>query len=69
VFDLFLGIGYDAFHLTRAGGAFIPGGVAVFSGCDAGRSAEAILAERGLKPGPRRVLDPQGPVSLTVWRA
>lgn len=69
VFDLFLGIGYDAFHLTRAGGAFIPGGVAVFSGCDSGRSAEAILAERGLKPGPRRVLDPGGPVSLTVWRA
>ena len=68
VFDLFLDIGYDAFHLTRARGAFIPGGVAVFSGCDAGRDAEAILAERGLKPGERRVLDPRGPVSLTVWR-
>jgi hypothetical protein len=69
VFDLFLDIGYDAFHLTRAGGAFIPDGVAVFSGCDAGRSADAILAGKGLKPGPRRVLDPQGPVSLTVWQA
>ena len=68
VFDLFLGIGYDAFHLTRAEGAFIPGGVAVFSGCDAGRSAEALLSEKGLRPGPPQVLDPQGPVSLTVWR-
>jgi hypothetical protein len=68
VFDLFLGIGYDAFHLTRAEGAFIPGGVAVFSGCDAGRSAEALLSESGLKPGAPRILDPQGPVSLTVWR-
>jgi len=68
VFDLFLGIGYDAFHLTRAEGAFIPGGVAVFSGCDAGRSAEALLSEKGLRPGAPQVLDPQGPVSLAVWR-
>ena len=68
VFDLFLEIGYDAFHLTRAEGAFIPDGVAVFSGCDAGRSAEAILSGKGLKLGARRVLDPQGPVSLTVWQ-
>ena len=69
VFDLFLDIGYDAFHLTRAGGAFIQDGVAVFSGCDAGRSAESILAEKGLKPDARQVLDPQGPVSLTVWKS
>ena len=68
VFDLFLEIGYDAFHLTRAEGAFIPDGVAVFSGCDGGRSAEAILSGKGLKPGACRVLDPQGPVSLTVWQ-
>jgi hypothetical protein len=68
VFDLFLEIGYDAFHLTRAKGAFIPGGVAVFSGCDTGRSAEAILAGKGLKPDARQVLDPHGPVSLAVWR-
>src|SRR3712207_721695 len=46
VFDLFLAIGYDAFHLTRAEGVLVPNGAAVFSGCDAGRSAEAILSGR-----------------------
>ncbi len=68
VFDLFLGIGYDAFHLTRAEGAHVPDGIPVFSGCADGRSAEAILSERGLMPGERRVLDPAGNVSLTIWR-
>ena len=68
VFDLFLGIGYAAFHLTRAEGAFIPDGVAVFSGCDKGRTAEAVLTEAGLKPCERQVLDANGPVSLVVWR-
>jgi hypothetical protein len=68
VFDLFLGIGYGAFHLTRAEGIFIPNGVAVFSKCDEGRSAEAVLSESGLKPDARQILDPAGPVSLTVWR-
>ncbi len=69
VFDLFLALGYDAFHLTRAEGTAIPDGVALFSECDAGRSAEAVLSGKGLKPDPRRILDPSGPVSLTVWRA
>ncbi len=69
VFDLFLAIGYDAFHLTRAEGTRIPDGVAVFSGCDGGWSAEAVLSGGGLEPGPRQVLDPAGPVSLTIWRS
>lgn len=68
VFDLFLAIGYDAFHLTRAEGVVVPDGVPVFSECEAGRSAEAILAGAGLKPGTKRILDPDGPVSLLVWR-
>lgn len=68
VFDLFLRIGYDAFHLTRAEGIRIPGGVAVFSGCDGGRSAEEVLSEAGLRAGEHQILDPAGPVSLTVWR-
>lgn len=68
VFDLFLDLGYDAFHLTRAEGTFIPDGVAVFSECDAGKSAEAVLSEKGLMPGERRILDPSAPVSLVVWR-
>lgn len=67
VFDLFLGIGYDAFHLTRAEGTRLAGGVALFSACDRGRTAEEVLAESGMTAGPRRILDPAGPVSLSVW--
>ena len=68
VFDLFLGIGYDAFHLSRAESVRIGAGTALFSACDAGESAEAVLARHGLAPGQRRVIDPAGPVTLTVWR-
>jgi hypothetical protein len=68
VFDLFLTIGYDAFHLTRAEGAFVPDGVPVFSGCKEGRSAEAILSGSGLVPDAGRILDPVTPVTLTIWR-
>lgn len=68
VLDLFLDIGYDAFHLTRSEGTVVPDGVAVFSACDEGRSAEEVLTEKGLKPDERRILDPSGPVSLVVWR-
>jgi dihydrofolate reductase len=69
VFDLFLKIGYTAFHLTRAEGTLVPDGVPVFSGSRQGRSAEAILLESGLRPGRREVLDPAGPVTLTIWRS
>lgn len=68
VFDLFLDIGYDAFHLSRAEGVRVPGGIALFSACDDGAAAEAVLRERGLRPGARQIIDPAGPVSLVVWR-
>ena len=68
VFDLFLTIGYDAFHLSRALGATAPGGRAVFSACDSGVFAEAVLSGAGLKAGPVEVLDAAAPVTLTVWR-
>jgi hypothetical protein len=68
VFDLFLGIGYDAFHLSRAHGVTLPGGRAVFSACDAGLSAEAVLAEAGLAPSQTIPLDPAHGVEMTVWR-
>ncbi|MGO4705085.1 hypothetical protein AB4072_04820 [Microvirga sp. 2MCAF38] len=68
VFDLFLDIGYDAFHLTRAEGVRIPRGVALFSACERGEAAEEVLAKRGLNSGPRQVIDESGPVSLRVWR-
>jgi hypothetical protein len=68
VFDLFLDLGYDAFHLTRAEGVRVGEGVALFSDCDRGEPAEAVLSRHGLSPGERQVIDPDGPVSLTVWR-
>lgn len=68
VFDLFLALGYDAFHLSRAENVTLPDGVSVFSACTGSMTAEAVLAAAGLRPGPRHVLDPEGPVSLVVWR-
>ncbi|MCG7394737.1 hypothetical protein MHY87_17680 [Microvirga sp. ACRRW] len=68
VFDLFLGIGYDAFHLTRAEGVTVPDGIALFSECDEGKSAETVLSAVGLKPGPRQVLAAAAPVSLVIWQ-
>lgn len=68
VFDLFLALGYDAFHLSRAANVTLPDGVPVFSACTGSVTAEDVLAEAGLRPGPRHVLDPEGPVSLVVWR-
>ena len=67
VFDLFLAIGYDAFHLSRAEGVEVPGGVPLFSECGVGRSAEDVLQGRGMVPLKTRLIDPKAPVSLTVW--
>jgi dihydrofolate reductase len=68
VFDLFLELGYDQFHLTRARGVNIPGGVAVFSECASGHSAEEVLARHGLVPAPSEILDAAAGVTVTVWR-
>ncbi len=69
VFDLFLGIGFDAFHLSRAHGVKLSGGRAVFSACDRGMSAEAVLAGAGLHVSEMIALDPQRGVDMNVWRA
>jgi hypothetical protein len=69
VFDLFLKIGFDAFHLTRAHGVRLPGGRALFSGCDAGLSAEAVLASGGLRVSEKILLDEAHGVDMSVWRA
>jgi len=69
VFDLFLGLGFTAFHLSRAEGVFTGPGVALFSACERGQRAETVLARAGLFPAERRVIDETMPVSLTVWRA
>jgi hypothetical protein len=68
VFDYFLAAGYDEFHLTRMAKVSIPGGVAVLSEVDAGRSAEEILTGRGLSPGPSEWLDREAEVTLAVWK-
>lgn len=67
VFDLFLDIGFDAFHLARAKRARLPGGVPVFTAAGAGESADAILAAHGLRSGPTEVLDVAAAVIMTVW--
>ncbi len=69
VFDLFLGIGFDAFHLSRAHGVKLSGGRAIFSACDTGMSAEAVLADAGLRVSETIALDPQRGVDMHVWRA
>ena len=64
VFALFLGIGYDAFQLTRAHGVTVPGGRTLFPGDG---TAEDHLAAAGLKPGPAQAVDPAANVWTTLW--
>ncbi|HET7714797.1 MAG TPA: hypothetical protein VFK86_04145 [Bauldia sp.] len=68
VFDYFLSVGYDEFHLSRALGVDIPGGVPLFSAVDRGITADTILATHGLKPVTTGMLDAAALVSLTVWQ-
>lgn len=65
--DLFLGLGFDAFHLARKRGVRIPGGVPVFTRAQAAGSAERLLASHGLHPTDPVVLDEAERVSVTVW--
>ncbi len=67
VFDLFLEIGYAAFHLSRAPGVHVGAGRRLFSACDGGQAAEAVLGARGLVAGPEILLDPVAPVTLRIW--
>jgi hypothetical protein len=67
-FDLFLGIGFDAFHLSRAHGVRLPGGRGVFSACERGVSSADVLAGAGLTPSETIPLDPDHGVEMTVWR-
>jgi dihydrofolate reductase len=68
VYDLFLDYGFDEFHLARARGVLLPGGVPVFTECSSLRPADEVLASRGLVPDPVEILDATAGVSLTVWR-
>ena len=68
VFDLFLKIGYDVFHLARARGVALPGGRPVFSECGEGFSAEDVLMKYGLRPAERIELDATQGVEMNIWR-
>jgi dihydrofolate reductase len=67
VFGAFFSVGYDAFHLTRANRAQIPGGHPIFPASLSGRSPEEILKAHGLRPGPLRLLDPAAGITLVTW--
>jgi dihydrofolate reductase len=66
-FGLFLELGYDAFHLSHASQVRLPGGRPVFPGIPPG-APEALLARRGLKPDPVRVLDHKAGLTMVTWR-
>lgn len=68
VFDLFLSIGYDSFHLARAPNVTIPGGIPVFSACAEGATADAILSRHGLRPDAVETVDAQAGITRVVWR-
>ena len=66
VFSLFLYIGFDAFHLSRAGKVRLPGGRPVFPEVPA-VTPEEVLASHGLRPGPMEVLDAEREATLVTW--
>jgi hypothetical protein len=68
VFDLFLKLGYAAFHLSRAHGVLLQGGRCLFAACERGLSAEAVLRDAGLRAGGVQTIDATANVTLEVWR-
>jgi dihydrofolate reductase len=66
VFSMFLPR-YDSFHLSHAALAKIPGGRPVFAAVGPHATPEDVLMQHGLKPGPRRELDPAAGVSEVTW--
>jgi dihydrofolate reductase len=67
VFSMFLPL-YDAFHLSRAAHAKIPGGRPVFTEVGPNATPEDVLSRHGLKPGPRRELDARAAVTIVSWK-
>ena len=66
VFSMFLPR-YDAFFLSHAANAKIPGGRPVFNEVGRNATPEDVLRRHGLHPGPRRELDAAAGVSVTAW--
>lgn len=69
VFDLFLELGYDEFHLARARRVRLGNGIPVFSECKAGVHADEMLHRHGLRMRFTEMLDPAAEVALTLWSA
>ena len=67
VFGLFLPL-YDAFHLTRAAYARIPGGRPVFPQVGPQATPEDMLARYGLHPTARCDIDVNAGITLTTWQ-
>jgi dihydrofolate reductase len=68
VYELFWEPGYDAFHLTRAARARLPGGRPLFRELAGDRTPEDVLASHGLHPDEAQALDPAADVTLVTWR-
>jgi hypothetical protein len=68
-FELFLKIGFAAFHLSRARSVALPGGRGLFEACERGIPAEQILSGAALRAGETIAIDEAARVELTVWRA
>jgi dihydrofolate reductase len=66
IFAIFLDIGYDAFHLTRADHVRLPGGRPVFPQVPAS-TPEEVLRGRGYRPAGIRLLDEEKAVRLVTW--
>ena len=56
VFELFLELGFAAFHLARAERVTLPGGRGLFRGAEAGEPAERVLRRAGLAPRSRTII-------------
>jgi len=68
VFDLFLAIGFDAFHLSRSAGIWLPDGIPIFTDVANGGTADQVLARHGMVPDAAEPLDRATGVTLTIWR-
>jgi hypothetical protein len=68
VFDLFLGLGFDAFDLVRVHDLVIPDGVPIFTAVKTGMRPENLLAAHGLILHSREALDRAAGVELALWR-
>lgn len=68
MFDFVGPANFEEFHLARARRCSLAGGRGLFSECERGVSAAALLDGGGLHPEPARWLDEAEAVDLTVWR-